>query len=244
MIALFSPHWLISPLQLDIVTTSNLTLARHPSFGLNSRCKMLSNGQFACNTFVFNHANWPIAWKLSWLLMIFGFFLIALTSAFTAVSLCRQSLCGKSLHTITGSLQILSGIFVLISTFFYPLGFEHERISSVCIDMSYFHPGECSFGYAFYAAVLGIVLAMLCGLLSLKVEKATLNPSIKRRIEEGNERLVFARWAHNTTLNRTWHLYWEIPKSCLLQSEKILSWPGSACNIFKIGFIVVLFFFV
>lgn len=75
--------------------------------------------------------------------------------------------------------------------------------------MSYFHPGECSFGYAFYAAVLGIVLAMLCGLLSLKVEKATLNPSIKRRIEEGNERLVFARWAHNTQLLTEHDIYIE-----------------------------------
>lgn len=193
MIALFTPNWLISPVQLSIKTSSNISITRNPTFGLNSRCKQLSSGQFACNTFVFNHANWPIAWKLSWLLMILGFFIISMTSVFTMISLCRQSLCGKSLHTVTGSLQILSGIFVLISTFFYPLGFEHERISSVCIDMSYFHPGECLFGYSFYAAVVGIALAMLCGVLSLKAEQATLNPSIKRRIEEGNERLVFAR---------------------------------------------------
>jgi LHFPL tetraspan subfamily member protein len=192
MIALFTPHWLISPIKLNI-TTADVALIRNPSFGLNSRCKALSSGIFQCANFVFNHGNWPIAWKLSWLLMTIGFFLISLTSIFTILSLCRQSLCGKSLHTITGSLQILSGIFVMISTFVYALGWENERISSVCIDMSYFHPGECSLGYSFYAAVLGIALAMVCGVFSLKAEKATLNPSIKRRIEEGNERLIFAR---------------------------------------------------
>lgn len=109
-------------------------------------------------------------------------------------SFCRISCLGKSLHNITGSLQILSGIFVMISTFLYPMGWGVERIASVCIDISPFFPGECSLGYSFYSAIFAITIAMICGVLSLKAEKASMNPTIKRRIEQGNERLVFAPW--------------------------------------------------
>jgi LHFPL tetraspan subfamily member protein len=96
------------------------------------------------------------------------------------------------LHTVTGSIQILSGIFVMISMFLYPLGWSVERIASVCVDMSPFYPGECSLGYSFYSAIAAILVSFLCGVLSLTAEKANMNPAIKRRIEEGDERLVFA----------------------------------------------------
>jgi LHFPL tetraspan subfamily member protein len=75
----------------------------------------------------------------------------------------------------------------------YPLGWNTERITAVCIDLSPYFPGECRLGYSFYSAIGGIIITMICGVLSLKAEKSTMNPSIKRRIEEGNERLVFAK---------------------------------------------------
>lgn len=193
MVALFTPHWLIStiPSQID---SGNFTVERYPSFGLSSRCKKLSSGVFECATFALTTSTqiYPFFWKLSTCMMFMSFIVLSMTCLFAMLSFCRQAILGKSLHTITGSFQILSGIFAMIATFFYPLGWNTERITSVCIDMSAFHPGECWLGYSFYSSVMGIVLAMLCGLLSLKAEKSSLDPAIKRRIEEGNERLVFA----------------------------------------------------
>lgn len=196
MIALFTPHWLISPSPSEVESTSyNTTVQRYPSFGLSSRCKKVSTGSFECATFSVMATStkiFPFFWKLSYAFMALGFALLTMTCLCTICSCCRQTFLGKSLHTVTGSIQILSGIFIMIATFLYPLGWSEERIASVCVDISPFFPGECSLGYSFYSSIAAIVVAFLCGVLSLKAEKANMNPSIKRRLQEGNERLVFA----------------------------------------------------
>lgn len=195
MISLFTPHWLISPNASVIDSGYNHTFLRYPSFGLSSRCKKLSSGSFECATFSLMDTStriFPFFWKLSYVFMLLGFLVLCFTCLCTFLSFCRQSLCGKSLHNITGCLQILSCIFIMISVFLYPIGWSSERIASVCIDISPFYPGDCSLGYSFYSSLIAIVTSMLSGVLSLKAEKVSLDPSIKRRIEEGNERLVFA----------------------------------------------------
>ena len=194
MVSLFTPNWLISPIPTDI-QSGNHTVQRYPSFGLSSRCKKVSSGSFECATFSLTMTSteiFPFFWKLSYSFMFLAFMLTSLTCLFSFFSFCRQSCCGKSLHSVTGSLQILSMIFAMIATFLYPIGWSVSRISQVCVDISPYHPGECSLGYSFYSAIAAILVSMLCGILSLTAEKASMNPSIKRRIEEGNERLVFA----------------------------------------------------
>lgn len=195
MISLIAPHWLISPNATEVRSSNNSTVMRYPSFGLSSRCMKVSSGLFECATFSLMSTStriFPFFWKLSYIFMLLGFLVLCFTCLCTFVSFCRQSFCGKSLHTVTGSLQILAGIFIMVSVFLYPIGWSTQRIETVCVDISPFYPGECSLGYAFYSSIIAITLAMLCGVLSLKVEQASMNPSIKRRIEEGNERLVFA----------------------------------------------------
>lgn len=193
MIALFSPYWLVSSTAYEIELGENHTVLRYPSFGLSSRCKKIGDHSFECATFSLVSTStkiFPFFWKLSYVFMLLGFMLLSFTCLCCFISFCRQSCVGKSLHNITGSLQILSGIFVMISTFLYPIGWDSERITSVCMG-SPFYPGECSLGYSFYSSIFSIVIAFLCGVLSLKAEKASLNPSVKRRIEEGDERIVF-----------------------------------------------------
>jgi LHFPL tetraspan subfamily member protein len=195
MISLFTPHWLIAGSNPSQIVSNNVTVTRYPSFGLSSRCKKLSSGSFECATFSLTTSTevFPFFWKLAYCFMCLSFALLCITTLCALISFCRQSFMGKSLHSVTGSLQILSMIFAMISTFTYPLGWSTERITNVCIDLSPYYPGECNLGYSFYAAIAGIVVATICGILSLKAEKSTLNPSIKTRIEEGNERLVFAK---------------------------------------------------
>lgn len=195
MISLFTPHWLISPNATEVDSGYNSTVHRFPSFGLSSRCKKISSGSFECATFSLLNTStriFPFFWKLSYIFMLLGFLVLSFTCLCTFLSFCRQSVLGKSLHTVTGSLQILSCIFIMISVFLYPIGWSSERIASVCLDISPFYSGECSLGYSFYSALVAIVVSMFCGVLSLKVEKVSMDPRIKRRIEEGNERLVFA----------------------------------------------------
>lgn len=195
MISLFAPHWIISPNASEVASGNNHTVMRYPSFGLSSRCMKVSSGSFECATFSLLTTStriFPFFWKLSYIFMMLGFLMLSFTCVCTFISFCRQSFLGKSLHTVTGSIQIFSGILIMISVFLYPIGWSTDRIALVCVDISPFFPGECSLGYAFYSSIIAIVVSMLCGVLSLKAEKASMNPSIKRRIEEGNERLVFA----------------------------------------------------
>lgn len=195
MVSLFTPNWLISAKASEVDSGYNHTVLRYPSFGLSSRCKKVSTGSFECATFSLMETStkiFPFFWKLSTIFMLLGFLVLSFTCLCTLISFCRQALFGKSLHTVTGSLQVLACIFILISVFLYPIGWNSERIASVCIDVSPFYPGECSLGYSFYSALFAIGVSMICGVLSLKVEKVSMDPSIKRRIEEGDERLVFA----------------------------------------------------
>lgn len=202
MISLFTPHWLISPNASEVSgydsghnSSNQRTVLRYPSFGLSSRCKKISSGSFECASFSLVETStriFPFFWKLSYIFMLLAFLVLSFTCLCTFLSFCRQSVLGKSLHTVTGSLQILSCIFIMTSVFLYPIGWSSERIASVCLDISPFYPGECSLGYSFYSSLIAIVVAMFCGVFSLKAEKVSMDPTIKRRIEEGNERLVFA----------------------------------------------------
>lgn len=60
---------------------------------------------------------------------------------------CRQSIFGKSLHSIVGSTQALSGICVLIAIASHPFGWGHERVKRMCgSDAEAFWPAECHLG--------------------------------------------------------------------------------------------------
>jgi LHFPL tetraspan subfamily member protein len=194
MISLFTPNWLVFPFPSQI-ESGNVTVLRYPSYGLSSRCKKLSSGKFECQTFTLTTPTeiFPFFWKLSYIFMALAFAVLCITCLLTVLSFCKSVILGKSLHSTNGFLQFFGGTLALISAFFYPFGWQIDsRISIICIDISPFYPGECDLGFSFYSAVVGVVISMVCGVLSLKAEKASMNPSIKRRIEEGNERLVFA----------------------------------------------------
>lgn len=192
MTALTGSEWLVAKHSIA-VEVGNFTILKKPSFGLNSRCKKVSSGSFECGTFTLttNSEIYPFFWKVSYLLMIIGFFLISVTFAFVLLSCCRQSLFGKSVHSVTGCLQVTSGIIAMLSTFIYPLGWNIERISSVCIDSSAFSPGECAVGYSLYASVAGILFSMCSGVFSLQAEKSSMSENVQRRLEDCGEHLVF-----------------------------------------------------
>ncbi|CAO1368709.1 unnamed protein product [Diamesa tonsa] len=188
--ALVTPEWLVSANPIKI-NNGNYTSFRYPSLGLNSRCKLLTTG-FSCGSFSLSTDStiFPVLWKIAFVFISIGFFTICLTLTFTLVSCCRQSIFGKSIHTVTGCLQMLAGILVLIATSFYPIGWGNDRVVALCGDSSPFYPSDCSIGYSFYSAVAGIFCCFICGFVSLKAEKANMSTTVKRRLEEGGEKLV------------------------------------------------------
>lgn len=66
-------------------------------------------GPFDFDGFATENYVYPPAWKASMFFISFGFFILSATVLLTLITCCRQSIIGKSIHTITGSAQMISG---------------------------------------------------------------------------------------------------------------------------------------
>jgi hypothetical protein len=90
---------------------------------------------------------YPLPWKAAMLFISSGFWLLCSTVALTILTCFRQSIFGKSIHNLTGSAQVLSGILVMVSLFLHPLGWGANRVIRMCgPDAEAFYPAECSIG--------------------------------------------------------------------------------------------------
>lgn len=133
--AIVSPKWLIGPERYIIET--NFTAHRYPSVGIYTRfefdfvklfcystkllyrCKIMDNhgssryhcGPFDLDGFATDNEVYPIPWKASMFFISFGFFILTTTVLLTLLTCCRQSLFGKSIHNITGSAQVVCGVY-------------------------------------------------------------------------------------------------------------------------------------
>lgn len=147
-------------------------------------------GPFDLDGFSTDSSIYPTEWKLSMFFITLGFFIQSTTVVLTLITCCRQSILGKSIHTVTGSGQIVAGILIMIAIFLHPLGWGENRVKSLCTqDAEPFYPADCDLGWALYCAVVSVLLCFLCGAISLKAESGNLSSRVKRRVE-GGERLV------------------------------------------------------
>lgn len=71
--------------------------------------------KFNCGRFDYADGLWtdnaiyPLPWKFSMVFMVLGFIIMTITTFLTLATFCRQSIFGKSIHTITGSAQAIAG---------------------------------------------------------------------------------------------------------------------------------------
>lgn len=192
--ALVLPKWLTGPpvtFQVD-----NFTLIRSPSVGIYTRCLITqTSGAFHCGSFDLDgfatDSNiYPTEWKAAMFFLSAGLMLTAVTVALSLMSCCRQSLYGKSIHSVTGSAQALAGILVLIPLFLHPLGWNAKRVKRLCgPDAESFYFADCQIGLAMIAAIVAVFLSFCCAFLSLKAESSNLRSRVRRRVEQG-EKLV------------------------------------------------------
>lgn len=80
------------------------------------RCKIMDKSRYHCGPFDFDgfatdNEVYPIPWKASMFFISLGFFILTTTVLLTLLTCCRQSLFGKSIHNITGSAQVVSGVY-------------------------------------------------------------------------------------------------------------------------------------
>lgn len=75
---------------------------------------MKNTGNFSCGPFdldglATDNSVYPIQWKIAKVFITIGFIIMTLTVLSTLATCCRQSIFGKSIHTITGSAQAIAG---------------------------------------------------------------------------------------------------------------------------------------
>ncbi|XP_018802193.1 PREDICTED: lipoma HMGIC fusion partner-like 2 protein [Bactrocera latifrons] len=212
--AIVTPKWLIGPNPAFVsvgssissrVTSSSIQnetqlmlpipTVRYPSVGIYTRCKMMHGygyhcGPFDLDGFATDSNVYPSAWKATMFFMSLGFAVHSITVALTLVTCCRQSAFGKSIHNMTGCVQVVSAISIMLALFLHPLAWGAPRVQLLCgADAEPFYPAGCSIGISFYCAVAGAVLCFICAGISLKAESSNMRMRVKRRVEEGN-RLV------------------------------------------------------
>lgn len=111
--AIVMPKWLIGP-EIFSLTATNFTTHRNPSVGIYTRCTIMDKKRYHCGPFDLDGFAtesyvYPPEWKAAMFFISFGFTLLAVTVLLTLFACCRQSCCGKSIHNITGSAQVVSG---------------------------------------------------------------------------------------------------------------------------------------
>ncbi|XP_031641047.1 LHFPL tetraspan subfamily member 2 protein [Contarinia nasturtii] len=198
--AMESPKWLVGPQSyiIDDSMAENTTIQRYPSVGINTRCILMKNvnavnfncGPFDLDGFATENNVYPLPWKFARFFIVLGFIIMTLTLILTLATFCRQSIFGKSIHTITGSAQAFAAICVLIALFLHPFAWGHDRVKRLCgSESSAYWPSDCSLGWSLYCAIISVIFGFVCASMSIKAESANMNINVKRRIEAG-ERLL------------------------------------------------------
>lgn len=104
-------------------------------------------GAFDIDGFATDNYVYPGLWKASMFFISLGFTILTITVFLTLVTCCRQSLFGKSIHNITGSVQVFSGICVGAAVFLHSFGWGADRVKNLCgPEAEAFYPDQCSIG--------------------------------------------------------------------------------------------------
>ena len=194
--SLMLPTWLLGQSQIAQMS-ANYTMFRRPSVGIYSRCIVSqSTGNFHCGSFdldglATDSTIYPTEWKTAMVFLTTALLMGVLTVSFSLLSCCRQTLIyNKSIHSVTGSAQVVVGILVLVAVFLHPLGWSASRVKRLCgPDADAFFPADCIPGPAMYSAIAAVVLSFTCAILSLGAETSKLRNHVRRRVEQG-EKLI------------------------------------------------------
>ncbi|WAR29510.1 LHPL2-like protein [Mya arenaria] len=210
--SVFSPAWLIgyerSPQALTFNNLGNsstwegrydnnedATEPFSPTIGIINRCTRLRRFQEIlkrenCATYVTEfsmpNSQFPDAWKASLVFFCIGGVLLVFTMGTSVMSICMQSMCGKSIFTLSGLIQSIAGVFCSIGVVLYPVGWSSDKVKFYCgEETSAFHYDLCSFGWSFYACVAAVILVFTCSVLSIGADHATTSRRVEEELVEG-----------------------------------------------------------
>lgn len=192
---LITPKWLIGP---QIKDTKNGTEFYAPTVGIFNRCIRLHGKKTHCanfnlDGFATDSSVFPDCWKASYFFLSFGLAIMSMTVVAALVGCCMQSIGRKSIFNLAGVAQVIAGIFYLLGMILYPAGWGAERVQRICgPEADAFYLAECSLGWAFYSAVIGVGLTFVCAVISGQAEKSTASDKVQDKMNEGKTLICLA----------------------------------------------------
>uniref|UniRef100_A0A182T4P3 Lipoma HMGIC fusion partner-like 2 protein n=1 Tax=Anopheles maculatus TaxID=74869 RepID=A0A182T4P3_9DIPT len=188
---------LIGPEEIRISNEEgNFTVVRHPSVGIYNRyrgCKRMGHTEYNCGNFdlyglMTDSSVFPVPWKFTMFLMCVGTMQLSLTMIAMLVTCCRlHSFFGFSIHKLLCIFQAISAMFVLCGYLVYPLAWDVPRVKKLCgPDAEPYSPADCTLGPSVYLGAVGVLLAFVCTVLSLKAEAAYYSAKAQRRVIDGD----------------------------------------------------------
>ncbi|XP_059480301.1 LHFPL tetraspan subfamily member 2a protein-like [Neocloeon triangulifer] len=161
------------------------------TLGIFTRCTLIK-GREHCAPFVGlkeaeGGAGFPIPWQVALVFLTLGVLTGIVTTMAALLGCCVQAVCGKkSLFSVAGAAQAAAGLLYVVGLMMFPFGFGSERVQRLCGHGSaVFYLEDCTLGWSFYVALLGIIGTFICAVLSSLADKAMSSDRIQEEIDDG-----------------------------------------------------------
>ena len=192
---LITPKWLVGPLMIK--DTKNGTELYTPTVGIFNRCTRLFGKTHCANFNVDGFATdsnvFPGCWKASLFFLSAGLAAMSVTVMAALLGCCVQSIGRKSIFNLAGVAQAVAGILYLFGMILYPAGWGAERVQRICgPEADAFYLANCSLGWAFYSAAIGVALTFICAAFSGQAEKSTASDKVQDKMNEGKTLICLA----------------------------------------------------
>lgn len=202
ILALMKSYWLIGP-QFEIletdedvrITDSNTTAASDlgdistGSLGIFVSCEEIyhpSSGTIdvICGPYIKRLLDLPSGfWVVMVIFYALGLAIFAVTAIGSVLSLCKRSLCRKSIFTLSAFVQAVAGLFILLGLILYPFGWGNEVVQELCGQVTEpFIPRGCSVGWSFLLSIGALVLTFACSILGVQAEIATASDRVEAKV--------------------------------------------------------------
>ncbi|KAL6434359.1 hypothetical protein ACFW04_006049 [Cataglyphis niger] len=168
-----------------------------PTVGIYNRCTRLFGkthcANFNIDGFATDSNVFPGCWKASLFFLSAGLATMSVTVMAALLGCCIQSIGRKSIFNLAGVAQAVAGILYLFGMILYPAGWGAERVQRICgPEADAFYLANCSLGWAFYSAAIGVALTFVCAVFSGQAEKSTASDKVQDKMNEGKTLICLA----------------------------------------------------
>ncbi|XP_007973397.2 LHFPL tetraspan subfamily member 7 protein [Chlorocebus sabaeus] len=171
---MFSSVWVA--LGLSLTCTSALSLISPAwfqtptfSFGILTYCSWPQGNSWnqSCATFSSLEDIPDFAWKVSAVMLLGGWLLLAFNAIFLlSWTVAPKGLCPRRNSVPMPGVQAVAATAMIMGLLVFPIGLASPFVKEVCEASSMYHGGKCRLGWGYTTAILNAVLASLLPIIS------------------------------------------------------------------------------